>query len=42
LQNTKEESDLFLRQAEEEEAKARGYLKDAEILAETEIQSPPT
>jgi len=34
---TKEESELYLQQAEEEEAKARGYLKHAEILAETKI-----
>ena len=33
---TKEESELYLQQAKEEEAKARGYLKHAEILADTE------
>ena len=32
----KEESELYFQQAEEEEAKGRGYLKYAEILAETE------
>jgi len=33
---TKEESELYFQQAKEEEAKARGYLKQADILAETE------
>ena len=31
---TKEESELYFQQAEEEEAKAKGYLKHAEILGE--------
>lgn len=34
---TKEESELYLQQAEEEEAKARGYLKHAEILGQVEL-----
>jgi hypothetical protein len=33
---TKEECKLYLQQAAEEEAKARGYLKHAEILGEVE------
>ena len=32
----KKESELYFQQAKEEEAKARGYLKQADILAETE------
>lgn len=34
---TPEESELYLQQAQEEEAKARGYLKHAEILAQVEL-----
>jgi len=34
--DTAEERDLYLEQAQEEESKARGYLKHAEILAEME------
>ena len=32
-----ETRDLYLQQAEEEEMKARGYLRHAEILSEAEI-----
>jgi hypothetical protein len=34
---TKEESELYFQQAEEEDAEARGHLKHAQILAEMEI-----
>lgn len=36
-QTTKEEADLYLQQAHEEEMKARGYLKHAEILSHVEL-----
>jgi thymidine kinase len=36
--DTAEEGDLYLQQAQEEEAKARGYLKHAEILTNMEIR----
>jgi len=36
-QTTKEEADLYLQQAHEEEAKARGYLRHAEILSGAEL-----
>jgi len=35
-QTSKEEADLYLQQAHEEETKAQGYLRHAEILAEAE------
>jgi hypothetical protein len=37
--DTVEERDLYLQQAEEEEAKARGYLKHAEILTKMESEN---
>jgi len=36
-QTSKEEADLYLQQAQEEEMKARGYLKHAEILSEHRV-----
>ena len=35
-QTTKEEADLYIQQAHEEEAKAQGYLRHVEILSEGE------
>lgn len=35
-QTTKEEADLYRQQAQEEETKAQGYLRHAEILSEVE------
>jgi hypothetical protein len=35
-QTSKEEADLYLQQAHEEETKSQGYLRQAEILAEAE------
>lgn len=36
-QKTKEEADLYLQQALEEEAKASGYLRQAEIFSRLEL-----
>jgi len=33
-QKTREEADLYLQQATEEEAKAKGYLRQAELLSD--------